>query len=148
MLINSQACQIMFLAPVLLSSFLPFPLVVHDCAWWSCCGCGLGCLVPWLPGTGDLVVPQGLVLRLTVGIAIAEPQGSAAVAGLLSENLHWKSHLPTTTSASGPFHLYFAQSVPYVQRGDTEKIGKQCFSSKLVKTGDCNSLCLELFNKM
>lgn len=120
-------------------------------SWW----CLVALLWLWLGVPGALASwhwwpsgPTGLGSGSLCGIAIAEPQGSAAVAGLLSENLHWKSHLPTTTSASGPFHLCFAQSVPYVQRGDTEKIGKRCFSSKLVKTGDCNSLCLELFNKM
>lgn len=42
----------MFLGPVLFSSGLPYPSVVHDGAWWCSSSWGSGCLVPWLPGPG------------------------------------------------------------------------------------------------
>lgn len=45
--------------------------------------------MPWFPGIGELVATHGLVfIGSLCGMAIAEPQGSAAVAGLLSEDLH------------------------------------------------------------
>lgn len=156
MLINLQACQILqvvidtcVLSYCFIFFSLPLPLVVHDGAWWPCSGCGLGCLLPWLPGTGELMGPQGLVFRVTVSDGNCRGPGKGCCCRFAlrrpSVEVTPFSHNFLLWILSPPF---CTQCPTHQERREIlKRSGDSVYLPNLSKLRTV-TLCLELFNKL